>query len=592
MRGSKLVIDFLVDRGCDTFFLITGGAIVPTVDYLGEKKDIRYFCFQHEQSAGMAAEAYFRVTGKIPVVLVTSGPGAQNLLNAVCGCWFESIPCVFITGQVSTYESCDSLCSENLPRQVGFQETSVVNIFREFTKYCSKVFKKVELLPSLKEGYFKMLEGRYGPILIDLPVDIQTSEILETSFTDTSLKKEKAPDLDLDQFKKLFKDSKNPLILIGNGVRLSNAIPEVKNFIEKYKIPFVVSWGGFDLLPHDHPQFVGDIGVYGKRSANFVVQNCDLLLVLGSRLDTRQTGGTPSSFARSAKKIVVDIDEGEIFKDRGITVDVPIVSDIKLFLQQVSEFTLSSSLENRWVSWIRERKSLNYDPRSSKDKLDSYVFLDTLNEVLPQDGIIIPDEGGNLIWSMQSIKVKGEQRIFSNFGNSSMGYALPASIGASIGSNRPIICIDGDGGFQMNLQELQTVVHYNLPIKIFILNNNCYGIIKQFQDSYFGGRYTATEGKDYSAPNFSEIAKAYGLKTEVLDIKSDISSKLQDILNYDGPVLCEVLIDKDQKLIPKLEFGRPLEDMSPYLSEEDLHSNMMVPCLERLSPDQGWVDLK
>jgi acetolactate synthase-1/2/3 large subunit len=583
------LVDYLISQKIDTYFLVTGGAIVPIVDYIGQKKEIQYFCFQHEQSAAMAAESYYRTTGKIGAVLSTSGPGAQNLLNGICGCWYESIPCIFITGQVSTYESLTSVTTN--PRQVGFQEMPVVESFKHFTKYATKLDNAEDLENVLRDMFFSLKSNRPGPVLLDIPVNIQNTlrgPIKIFDYHSGFYTPYVFPIKTLNS--KLLK-SKRPLILLGHGVRLSGAINEAKKLIEKLNIPFVVSWGGIDLLPHDHPLFVGDIGVYGSRKGNFAIQNCDLLISIGSRLDTRQTGGDLKTFSRESYKVMVDVDENEVYKNRGLKIDLPIVSDAKGFISNWLIDLPKINLNDEWSNYINQYKNLKLDNRPLKDDvLTSYEFLEELNNYLPEDAVIIPDEGGNLVWTMQSIKLKGTQRMFSNFGNSSMGYGLPAAIGAAIGNSGPVVCVDGDGGFQMNIQELQTVKHYNLPIKIFIMNNNCYGIIKQFQDSYFDSRYIATDNNDYSAPDFTKIAEAYGIKA-VTATKSNYKDILNLAFNESGSILVNVIIDKEQKLTPKLEFGNPLEDMSPYLTDEEIKNNMIIDMIPRRDNSQGWVTL-
>jgi len=586
------IVDLLIHNGMDTFFLVTGGAIAPMVDYIGRTPSTKYYCFQHEQSAAMAAEGYYRATGKVGVVLATSGPGAQNLLNGICGCWYESVPAVFITGQVATYESLDSISAT--PRQVGFQETPVAESFRHFTKYSKKLVSASEVESSVKEAIRQSISGRKGPVLLDIPVNIQMSML--DSFTLETITPIEIPLIDSDVFVKLNEavhNSKRPLLLLGHGVRLSNSVSEVKELINRLRIPFVVSWGGFDLVEHNHPLFVGDIGVYGDRAANFVVQNCDLLISLGSRLDTRQTGGKVSTFSRDSFKVMVDIDKEEVFKDRGITINLPIVTDVKQFMSQWIENLPSVPNLDEWKQYIQVCITSPLNSRKNDPVvLSSYEFMEELDRQLPTNAVIIPDEGGNLVWAMGSVKIKTEQRMFSNFGNSSMGYALPSAIGATIGTNRPIICIDGDGGFQMNIQELQTIRQYNLPVKIFILNNNCYGIIKQFQDTYFGSRYIATDGKDYTAPDFAKIAEAYGIYS-VTATKNNYSDVIKYAMVYNGPILVDVLIDKNQKLVPKLEFGNPLEDMSPYITDEELKEYMLIKQLPRNAPTKGeWVTLQ
>ena len=591
-RMLESAIDMLVANEIDTFFLVTGGAIVPTIDYIGTKKDVSYYCFQHEQAAAMAAEGYFRTTDKIGAVLTTSGPGAQNLLNGVCGCWYESIPCIFITGQVSTYESSDSI--DTNPRQLGFQETPIVESFTPFTKYAEKIKTTESIQRVIKTAIKKCKEGRFGPCLIDFPVDMQTAsggfaieEIVHEPIVDPDLSKK------ILTLEELINNSERPLILLGHGVRLSESIEKARKLIEHFNIPFVVSWGAFDIIEHSHKRFVGDIGVYGKRGANFAIQNCDLLISIGSRLDTRQTGGNLSIFAREAKKVMVDIDFNELHKGRGLNIDLPIQSDAGLFIEEVLKTIVSVPLQTQeWLGKCEEWKNWKEDRKTFDKVLTSYEVADKINNIISDDEIIIPDEGGHLVWCMQSFKLKN-QRMFSNFGNSSMGYALPCAIGASIGTGERVVCIDGDGGFQMNIQELQTVKHYNLPIKIFIINNGCYGIIKQFQDAYCESRYTATDGKkDYTLPDFAKVAKAYGIESVTVYDKDDIDEKLKYVMEYDGPVLCNILIDTEQKLIPKLEFGNPLEDMSPYLTDNEINDNMIVKTIKRRDNSQGWVTLK
>lgn len=590
---NKKVLEYLIDNlsynNIDTYFLVTGGAIVPTVDYIGTNPNTKYFCFQHEQSAAMAAEAYYRTTGKLGVVLSTSGPGAQNLLNGICGCWYESIPCLFITGQVSTYESLDFIDAK--PRQLGFQEMPVVESFKPFTKFIKKINNPETFKSDLQEALNKCFEDRPGPSLLDIPTDIQNSIISEDLFK-INLK----PDTtnitpQINELNNKLKNSKRPLLLIGHGVRLSNSVNEIKELVDKLNIPFVVSWGGFDIISHDHELFVGDIGVYGSRGGNFAIQNCDLLISIGSRLDTRQTGGDLKTFSRDSFKVMVDIDENEINKGRGLKIDLPIICDAKQFITEWLNNHIQHQPSTEWVEMYNKYKNLKLDniPLLS-DTLTSYEFLEYLNSQLPSNSIVIPDEGGHLVWSMQSLKPKDNQRVFSNFGNSSMGYGLPAAIGAAIGNNNPVICIDGDGGFQMNIQELQTVKHYNLPIKIFIMNNNCYGIIKQFQDSYFNSRYIATEIQDYSVPDFLKIANAYGIKSIEAN-KENYKDVIDLVLKENNSILVNVIIDREQKLTPKLEFGNPLEDMSPYLDDETIKNNMIIDMIPRRDNTQGWVTL-
>ena len=590
IKGFQYIVDFLIHNGYDTFFLVTGGAIVPLVDYIGTNKKAKFYCFQHEQSAAMAAESYFRTSGKMIVVLTTSGPGAQNLLNGICGCWYESIPCLFITGQVSTYESIDAIKSN--PRQVGFQETPVIDSFKYFTKFAKQVTKVNEIESTLNEAIKSCFEGRQGPSIIDLPVDIQNSFLTNNKLKKLSYDKPNySITKEIRSISKALKRSRRPIILLGHGVKISGAKKDAEKLIEHLNCPFVVSWGGFDIISHYHKNFIGHIGVYGDRGANYAIQNCDLLISIGSRLDTRQTGGSLETFSRESFKVMVDIDPEEINKNRGIKIDVPVVCDAKQFINDLINNSSSLELDHSWLEYIDNVKKIKENRGVKKSDLSSYEFLSSLNEKIPDNSIIIPDEGGNLVWTMQSIKIRSNQKLYSNFGNSSMGYAVPSAIGSCIANNGPVICIDGDGGIQMNIQELQTIKHYNLPIKIFILNNNCYGIIKQFQDSYFNKRYIATESKDYSAPDFVRVASAYGINAYKAT-KDNYEEIINLALNSNGPTLVDVIIDKGQKLIPKLEYGNPLEDMSPYQTDEQIKTNMIIKTIPRRDNSSGWVNLK
>ena len=556
------LVDYLVDNRFDTFFLVTGGAIVPTVDYIGRKKGATYYCFQHEQSAAMAAESFYRTSGKMGVVLTTSGPGAQNLLNGICGCWYESIPCLFITGQVSTYESLDSI--QTNPRQVGFQETPVAEAFKHFTKYSNKVTKAELFDKMLQKAITSSLTGRQGPSLLDIPVDIQNSTInnYSTEILRWWLNNDNYclhPDDYRDIFSKI-NNSKRPLLLLGQGVKLSGGNELAKKFIDKLGIPFVVSWGGFDTVPHYHPLFVGDIGVYGSRGGNYAIQNCDLLLSIGSRLDTRQTGGQLESFSRDSYKIMVDIDANEIYKDRGIKIDLPIVSDAKEFMGGLISLCKPLKLSNKWSTSINKWKNLKEKRESKDDVLTSYEFLEELDSHLPGNSIIIPDEGGNLVWTMQSIKIKGEQKLYSNFGNSSMGYGLPSAIGACMANKGPVVCIDGDGGFQMTFFELATAAIHKLPVKIVVLNNHYLGMVRQWQELFYDDRMSGVDLE--GNPDFVKLAESFGVKGFNLRRPGDVKRVIETALAYnEGPCLINCEVEKTDNVYPMVPAGAALEAM-------------------------------
>lgn len=603
---SDYVIDFVVSLGTKHVFVVTGGAIAHVVDALGrradEKKDINYVCVQHEQAGAMAAEIYSRLGPGIGVAVATSGPGATNLITGICGCWFDSIPTLFITGQVNIGESVESIKTK--PRQVGFQETDIVSIVKPITKYATQVKDPSRIKYELEKAIFIAKSGRPGPVLVDLPVDIQIADINANAlpgFDPSELMQVSACDSDEAITQKilntidLINKSGRPIILLGGGIRISGAEKEAMELVEKLGFPVVVSWSGFDLIPHDHPQFVGHIGVYGHRGANFSVQNSDFLLSIGSRLDTRQTGGRVDTFAREAKSAMVDIDLNELQKNRGFTPTIAVCSDagkfLQLFLKEISRVNKKNVTE-----WLERCKNL-YKKYSAvlpeyknQPTINAYTFIKALSDASNSGEIIISNEGGNLVWTMQAWEIKDGQRLISTFGNSPMGYAFPAAIGAAFAlPGKQIICIDGDGGFQPNIQELQTLFHYKLPVKIFILNNRTMGIINQFQELYFEDRhYAAAPEGNYTMPDFVKVAKAYGIEAFSIDKPSEIDSAIKKVFDYNGPILCNVLIDVNQKLNPKLIFGNPIEDMYPYLPNEEFNSNMIIKPLPRGKQTKGW----
>ena len=561
MNTCDYIIETLYLNGIDTYFVITGGAIVPFINAIAQNPKVKYYCFQHEQSAAMAAEGYYRASGKTAGVVVTSGPGVQNILNGVCGCWYDSIPAFFISGQVNTKEDLSNFKSK--PRQTGFQEMPAAKLFEDVTKKSLHVPMLSHVEPVLRELLLELKTPRYGPVLMDLPVNLQMTTIENVEPFEV------VPHLQCGttqyNISEYICTSKRPVVIFGHGVKLAGAEKEAMEFIKQTQIPFLVSWGAFDICATDHPLRIGSPGVYGDRVANYAIQNADLVISIGSRLDSRQIGGSGPMFSVHSKRIMVDVDAEEINKmpEKGVEIDLGIVSDAKNFFDRViigvplgdgtgwDDTPITRKL--LWTQKINEWKQKYSEEKSREGDSAVYDYLNGFFKSLPDDCIIIPDQGGNLVWTMQSAILKEGQKLFTNFGNSSMGYALPAAIGAAIGSGKKVYCIDGDGGFQMNIQELLTVKKYDLPIDIIILNNNGYGIIKQFQDSYFDSKYVATSKSEVFGGDvdFVKIAEAYGVKT------------LQDIT-----------IPETQKIYPKLEFGNSLENMTPYINFEE---DMVVP---------------
>ena len=599
MKLADYLAQYLADQGVKKVFLLTGGACAHIVDSLGKNPNISYVCVQHEQSAAMAADAYARVTKSIGVAVATSGPGATNLITGVCCSYFDSIPTLMITGQVNLWET----KGDRKARQIGFQETDIIDIIRPITKFSVLVKDPEKIKYYLDKAIFIAKSGRPGPVWLDIPTNVQHADIDPKKllkFDPGELESEKIPAIPSPLLRKVvsqLKKAKRPVIIAGAGIKLSQAQSELLKLLSILKIPVVSSWSGIDILPHNHPLYIGQIGVYGNRAANFAVQNSDLLLSLGSRLDTRQTGGQPKTFAREAVKIVVDISKDELDKN-WVVADIPICADVKDFLIELNSviskdinFTGFSDWHSTCRKWKKEYPATLPEYASQKGSVNPYVFIETLSKKLSSNSIITIDTGGVSVWAIQGLKIKKGQRVVTAFGHAPMGYALPAAIGSALASPKSnIICIAGDGGLQLTIQELQTIKTYKLPIKIFILNNNAYGIIKQFQEVYFGGRYEATVAKSgYQAPNFVKIAKAYGFASESIKNHTEINKKLSKVLKSKETVLCNVKLDEFQKLIPKLVafktkegkyISKPIEDMLPFLPRDEFRAHMLVKPLE------------
>ncbi|MFH0820043.1 MAG: thiamine pyrophosphate-binding protein [bacterium] len=584
MKLADYVINYLADLGVRHVFLITGGAVMNLVDSFRKNDRIDYVCVQHEQAGAMAAEAYSRVSRNIGVAMTTSGPGATNLITGICCAYFDSIPNLYITGQVNTSES----KGDCQARQIGFQETDIVDIVRPITKFAIKITEPKKIKYYLDKAVYVSKSGRPGPVLLDIPMDIQRAEIdpdkLESFVLEEETINTEEIVNDLEQIFELIEKSKRPLVLFGAGVKLAKAEAEAEEFIEKSGLPFTMSWAAVDLFGHDHPLFSGTFGVSATRYGNFTVQNADFLLVIGSRLDTRQTGGRPENFAPHAKKVFVDIEPAEMHKKRGLEPDLAVISDAKNFLTKINK-KIEKIKKPEIAAWLLQIKVWKEkypiclpEYKEQKEKVNIYYFMKVLSEESNPTDVVITDAGGNLTWTMQGFAVKKGQQLFSAFGHSPMGYSLPAAIGASFAlDKKPTICIIGDGGIQINIQELQTIFYYRLPIKIFVINNNSYGIIKQFQDVWLESRYEAScPEKGCSFPNFIKVAEAYGIATKVIENNVELKDKIKEVLAADKPVLCDVRIPSDQKIIPKLEFGRPIEDSAPLLDRDEFLANMIV----------------
>lgn len=592
MKLSDYLVKYLVDREIHHTFMVVGGACAHIADSLGKHKEMQVVCCQHEQAAAMAVDGYSRTSKNVGVAVATSGPGATNLITGICCLWFDSIPGLFITGQVNIKETKGT----RQVRQIGFQETDIVEIIRSVTKFAVMVTEPEKIKYYLDKAFYIATKDRPGPVLIDIPLDIQHANIdpdkLEGFVPEKEQKDEQKLCTQVKEVVQMINKAHRPVFLAGMGIKIAGAQAAFREVVERTRFPVVSSWSAIDVLEHDHPLFFGQIGVYGNRGSNFLIQNSDLVLAIGSRLDTRQVSGQPKTFARGAKKIVVDIDEHELHKGL-IEPDLPVRADAKDFLTVLlRELPARRSLETReWLkrcaNWKTDHPAVLPDYRTQEFLVNPYVFVETLAKQLDSDAIIITDIGGITVWAMQAFQVKQGQQFFSALAHAPMGYALPAAIGAHFAEPaRPIICLIGDGGMQVNIQEFQTLVHYSIPIKIFVLNNNAYGIVKQFQEIYFDGKYCGTTKESgYSAPDFVKIARAYGILSTRITEQRHLEKQIRDVLHSKQAAVCDVSIPESQKLVPKLVADRtskgtyiskPLEDMTPFLSRDEFRKNMII----------------
>ena len=578
MKISDYVINTLAAEGVTHIFEVCGGALGHLLDSLYGRSDIQTVSMHHEMAAAIAAEGYARASENIGVAMATSGPGATNLITGIGSCYFDSIPCLFITGQVNTYE----YKFGKTVRQIGFQETDIVSVVKPIVKYAVIVTDPQKTQKLLEKSIITAKTGRPGPVLIDLPLNIQRSNIEPSAQSVSKFHSSSLPisEENLNRIKSLIKSCLRPLILAGGGVRSSKATEDLFNFAHDTGIPVVVSLMGLDSFPHNDHLYIGMIGTYGNRYANLAIANADLIVALGTRFDTRQTGTKPETFARAAKIIHVDIDAHEL--NNKIKADLPLQMDIKTFLESLNlnSRNFIKKSYSPWLEWIQQSKTkYSEDCKGDQDTISPCNFLHEVSKALPEDAIICVDVGQNQMWAAQVIEVKKNQRFLTQGGMASIGSALPMAIGASFAQpDRMIIVITGDGGFQLNIQELQTVYHHNLPIKIILLNNSGYGMIRQFQEQYFGGRLQSSV-IGYSNPDFQKVASAYNISSRRICSETEIIPSLGSLFSDSKPGFLEVIIDEKVKVIPKLSVNKPVEDQEPELSREELQSAMIIDIL-------------
>ena len=598
IKVSDYIVKRLAEYGVKHIFMITGGGAMHLNDSVGKCKDIEYICNHHEQASAIGAEGYARSSGKLAVVVVTSGPGGTNTLTGVIGQWLDSVPVLYISGQVKQETTIES-CREIGLRQLGDQEINIIDIVRPVTKFAAFVKKPQDIRRLLEKSLYIATHGRPGPVWLDIPLDVQGAMMDENTL---SVYDKREDEIAVDKEKlrqnislviELLKKSERPVFLAGQGIRISGVQQLFLDMVEKTGIPVVSSFCGFDLIPTDHPLFMGRIGTVGSRSGNFTLQNADVLISVGSRNNIRQISYNWNSYARAAKKVIVDIDAAELKKPT-IQPDIAIHSDAGVFLRELG-LQLQETRLPRWKSWqewCRERKA-KYSPvlpeqRQSAELVNPYYFIEVLTGLLPDDAIVVAGNGTACVVLFQAGKVKSGQRMFWNSGCASMGYDLPAAIGACFANGRKsVICLAGDGSLQMNIQELQTVAHNKLPVKLFVLSNNGYISIRQTQDAFFESRYVGCDSRSgVSFADITKIATAYGLPTAVIEGHQNMKETITAVLQDEGPLVCDVQLSSDYKFEPKLSSERKpdgrivskaLEDMYPFLERGEFRSNMLIP---------------
>ncbi|MBA2652442.1 MAG: thiamine pyrophosphate-binding protein [Tatlockia sp.] len=563
MKASEYIAKFLRAQDVKYIFEMSGGMITQILDAIHAEGGIEIVSVHHEQSASFAVDAYGRCTGNVAVGMATSGPGATNLITGIASCHFDSSPALFITGQVNIHEQ----KGDKKIRQLGFQETDIVSMTQHITKKSYSIREASQIEPVLKEAYEMAISDRPGPVLIDIPMNLQRAEI-EVAPIEKITRKKIANEIQDESFDVLLKailKAKKPLILAGGGINSGSAAEAFLTLVEKLQIPVVTSLLGVDLIDYRHPLRVGFIGSYGNRWANIALGHCDLLIVLGSRLDIRQTGADVDSFRQNKTIFHVDCDEHEI--NNRVENCIPMVMDVADFIAKMLELIglQKLPLNQAWFEEINTQREKWPDTKELQTitGINPNQFMHSLSHHSKKSRGFVVDVGNHQMWAAQSLEVSSNQFFMTSAGMGAMGFALPAAIGASLAHNKkPVVVIAGDGCFQLNIQELQTIIREQIPIKMIVVNNNSLGMIRQFQDSYFNSRYLATYW-GYSAPDFEAIAKAYGIPAKTILVSDEIESALEWFWANEEASLLQVMIDVHANAYPKIAFGRPITEMEP-----------------------------
>lgn len=590
MKLSDFIFKFLNEKyNVHDIFMVSGGGAMHLNDSIGNNKNINLICCHHEQACAIAADGYSRINGNLAVVNVTTGPGGTNTLTGVIGEYLDSVAVLYISGQVkfeTTIESCKEL---NL-RQLGDQEINIIDIVKPVTKYAVMIKDPSKIKYEIQKAIYIATSGRKGPVWIDIPMNIQASNIDENNLEEYIPIDEKkyVDNQQLNEIIEILENAKSPIIIAGHGIRLSNSVNDFFEMLNYLDIPVLSTFNGFDIIPTNNKNYIGRIGTIGNRHGNIVLQNADVILSFGSRNNIRQISYNYENFGKNAKHIIaVDIDESELNKPT-IKYTLKINSDLNIFIKKFNNKLKTAKIKNykewnNWCSNIKNKYSKLLDEYTISEEVNPYYFTHKLTNKLKENSIVTSTNATPSLTLFQVGIVKENTRMFCNSGCAAMGFGLPSSIGACVASNKQVICLEGDGSLMMNLQELQTISHYNLNIKIFLFNNNEYASIRQTQDNFFHRRTGCDFNSGISFPNWEFIAKAFNLKYFYIDKKENIENVLTEILSIEGPVFCNVILEKDYLFLPKLSsqklpdgkmVSRSLEDMTPLLSKEELENNI------------------
>ena len=561
MRVADYVIDQIYKAGCEHIFLVTGGGAMHLNDAVAAHGKIKPVCNHHEQASAMAAVAYAKYNNSLAAVNVTTGCGGTNAITGLLDAWQDSVPVIFVSGNVNR----PHMAPEG-SRNLGVQEANIIDIVKPITKYAVVVNDPQDIDEVMKDAIRIATHGRPGPVWIDIPMDVQGAQCFD--------------------IESALREAKRPLILAGNGINCAQAREEFVDFVWSTNIPVVTSYNAVDLFPSCYDHFVGRVGIKGTRAGNFAMQNCDLLLVIGCRLSVPVTGYNYTTFAREAKVIVVDIDKDEHSKET-VKIDRFIHRDAKDFLT-LNKFERE---KNDWNEICRlwKKKWPVWPDENPSEKVDLYYFMKVLNERKRNDDVVISDAGSAFYVCAQATEIQANQRFITSSSQAEMGFTIPACIGTAFAKGGDVIGVTGDGSFMMNLQELQTIAHYNLPVKLFVWNNDGYLSIRTTQKKFFEGREIGTDTESgVSIPNIRDVVKSFGIEHIYADA-SELEHSIRTTLDHDGPIVCEVLCEKWQEVVPTMQ-GRknpdgtisapPLEDMYPFLPREEFYDNMIVKPLD------------